>query len=82
MAFVVVYDACVLHPYLLRDVLIRIAQQGLVQAKWTEKILDETFGNLAVDRPDLDPAKLDRTRKLMNASVRDCLVRGYDPWCQ
>lgn len=41
MAFVVVYDASVLFPSTLRDLLIRIAQSSLVQAKWTEDILDE-----------------------------------------
>ncbi len=35
--------------------LIRVAQAGLVQAKWTDQILDEVFGNLATNRPDLDP---------------------------
>lgn len=79
MAFVVVYDANVLYPSTLRDLLIRVAQGGLVQAKWTDEILDEVFGNLKQDRPDLDPAKLDRTRALMNNAVRDCLVTGYEP---
>ena len=36
MTFVVIYDANVLYPSTLRDVLIRLAQTGLVQAKWTE----------------------------------------------
>lgn len=77
MAFVVVYDANVLYPSTLRDVLIRVAQTGLVQAKWTDDILDEVFHNLKANRPELDPAKLDRTRQLMNEAVRDCLVTGY-----
>jgi hypothetical protein len=42
MPFTVVYDANVLYPSSLRDLLIRVAQAGLVQAKWTEAILDET----------------------------------------
>jgi hypothetical protein len=46
VGFVVVYDASVLYPSLLRDLLIRIAQSGLVQAKWTDQILDETFGGV------------------------------------
>jgi hypothetical protein len=33
MTFVVIYDANVLYPSTLRDVLIRLAQTGLVQAK-------------------------------------------------
>ena len=43
MVFVVVYDASVLYPNTLRDLSIRIAQSGLVQAKWSEQILDEMF---------------------------------------
>ncbi|WP_409496501.1 PIN domain-containing protein [Amycolatopsis sp. cmx-11-12] len=78
MAFVVLLDANVLYPNALRDLLIRIAQSGLVQAKWTDEILDEVFRNLKENRPDLDPGKLDRTRELMNRSVRDCLVTGYE----
>lgn len=79
MPFTVLYDANVLYPSTLRDVLIRVAMAGLVQAKWTETILDETFSHLKANRPDLEPAALDRTRELMNASVRDVLVTGFEP---
>jgi predicted nucleic acid-binding protein len=79
VAFVVLYDAIVLYPSTLRDLLIRMAQAGLVQAKWTAQILDEVFTNLLANRPDLDPARLARTRELMNRAVRDCLVTGYEP---
>lgn len=79
MPFVVVYDACVLYPSTLRDLLIRLAQAGLVHAKWTDKVLDETFQNLRSNRPDLDPARLDRTRALMSGAIRDVLVLGYEP---
>ena len=41
MAFVVVYDACVLYPASVRDLLIRLARTGLFRARWTERILDE-----------------------------------------
>ena len=78
MPFVVLYDANVLYPSTLRDLLIRVAQAGLVQAKWTERILDEAFSSLSTNRPDLDSAKLARTRELMNQAVRDCLVAGYE----
>ena len=79
MPFTVVYDANVLYPNSLRDLLVRVAQAGLVQAKWTDRILDETFRSLKRDRPDLDQAKLDRTRVLMNRAIRDVLVTGYEP---
>lgn len=79
MPFVAVYDANVLYPSTLRDVLIRVAQAGLVQAKWTDQILDETFRNLKANRPSLDPDRLERTRRLMAGSIRDVLVVGYEP---
>jgi predicted nucleic acid-binding protein len=79
VSFIVIYDANVLYPNSLRDLLIRVAQVGLFQAKWTDEILDETFRNLKLKRPDLDPARLDRTRELMNRAVRDVLVTGYEP---
>ena len=79
MAFVAVYDANVLYPWLLRDVLIRVAQRGLVRARWTEQILDETFTSLRSNRPDLDPERLTRTRELMNSSIRDVLITEYAP---
>jgi predicted nucleic acid-binding protein len=79
MTFVVIYDANVLYPSTLRDVLIRLAQTGLVQAKWTETILDETFRALHTKRPDLDKGRLQRTRELMNLAVRDPLVTGFEP---
>jgi predicted nucleic acid-binding protein len=79
MAFVAVYDASVLYPSTTRDLLIRIAQAGLVQAKWSDAILDEVFTSLADNRPDLEPAKLSRTRELMSAAIRDVLVIGYEP---
>lgn len=79
MSFVVLYDANVLYPSTLRDLLIRVAQAGLVQAKWTDRILDEVFDALSANRPDLDSQRLARTRSLMNAAVRDCLVTGTSP---
>ncbi|MDI9977200.1 hypothetical protein [Rhodococcus sp. IEGM 1307] len=39
MTFTVLYDANVLYPNVLRDVLIRLAQTGLVHARWTDRIL-------------------------------------------
>lgn len=79
MAFIVVYDANVLYPNTLRDLLIRIAQADMVQARWTSEILDEMLGALGENRPDIPPERLDRLRGLMNAAVRDCLVSGYEP---
>lgn len=78
MAFVVVYDACVLHPAPLRDLLVRIAGAGIVRARWSEQILDECFASILASRPDLTGERLQRTRKLMIAAVPDCLVSGHE----
>jgi len=78
MSFVVVYDANVLYPNTLRDLLIRLAQSGNVQAKWTDYILDEMFRHLGANHPDLSQEKLDRLRGLMNGAVADVLVTGYE----
>ncbi|MEV6150880.1 PIN domain-containing protein [Nonomuraea sp. NPDC052129] len=79
MTFVVVYDANVLYGNTLRDLLIRLAMTGRVQARWTNGILDEMQRNLAANRPDIPAEKLDKLRCLMNSAVRDCLVEGYEP---
>jgi allophanate hydrolase subunit 1 len=34
----VVYDACVLYPATLRDLLVQLATARFFKAKWTEKI--------------------------------------------
>ncbi|GGV37038.1 PIN domain-containing protein [Kitasatospora herbaricolor] len=78
MAFVVVYDACVLYPNTLRDLLIRVALRGLVRARWTDAILDEVDRNLLKDL-EIPAEKLQRRRRLMNNAIRDCLVTGYEP---
>ena len=79
MPFVVVYDAAALYPNAQRDLLIRVARHGLVQAKWTEQILDEMARARLRRHPDLDPAKLEQLRKLMNDAIADCLVIDYEP---
>nr|WP_218126404.1 PIN domain-containing protein [Glycomyces sambucus] len=73
------YDANVLYPNSLRDLLIRVAQAGLVQAKWTNRILDEVERAIMRNRPEAPRHKLTRLRELMNSAVRDCLVEGYEP---
>lgn len=79
MAYVVVYDACVLYPAPQRDLLIRLARTGLFRARWTDEILDECFRNILANRPDLHADALTRTRQLMIKAVPDCMVHGHEP---
>ncbi|MFH9094537.1 hypothetical protein ACWGS5_25030 [Streptomyces albidoflavus] len=57
MTFVVLYDACVLYPDTLRDLLVRVARTGLVRAGWTEAILDEVDRGIARNH-QIPPEKL------------------------
>jgi predicted nucleic acid-binding protein len=73
-----IYDANILYPAPLRDLFIRLAQAGLVRARWTDTIHEEWIRNLLKDNPRLSPERLARTRMLMNEAVRDCIVTGYE----
>jgi predicted nucleic acid-binding protein len=73
-----VYDANVLYPAPLRDLFIRLAQAGLVRARWTDAIHEEWVRNVLKDNPELSPERLARTRSLMDEALRDCLVTGYE----
>jgi predicted nucleic acid-binding protein len=72
-----IIDACVLYSAPLRDLVVRLAQAGLVQARWSDEIHDEWMQNLLKNNPMLNRERLERTRFLMDAAVRDCLVTGY-----
>lgn len=76
--FTVVYDACVLYPAPLRDLLMWLGLTDLYRARWSDLIHDEWIENLLESRPDLKRADLERTRTMMNTSVRDCLVTGFE----
>jgi predicted nucleic acid-binding protein len=72
-----VIDACVLYSAPVRDLLIRLAQEGLIQARWTAEIHDEWIRNLLKNKPNIARERLERTRSLMDAAVRGCLVTDY-----
>lgn len=74
--FTVVYDASVLFSARLRDLLVRLALTDLFRAKWTNDIHKEWI-RAVCKRRSVDAERLERTRKLMDAAVRDCLVGGY-----
>jgi hypothetical protein len=78
MAFTAIYDACVLYPAPLRDLLIRLGRTSLFRAHWTDRIHDEWMRSVIADRPDLDLQLLHRTRDLMNEAIPDVPVTGYE----
>ncbi|MQY29993.1 PIN domain-containing protein [Nocardia aurantia] len=79
MAFVVIYDANVLYGNTVRDIMIRVARAGFVQARWRHRILDETLGNLHAKRPDIPVEKLETLRSRIIHAVPDCIIEGYEP---
>ena len=70
-------DACVLYPQTLRDLLLNLARTDLFRARWTELINEEWTRKLL----EKNPGKADRvarTLALVNQSVEDCLISGYE----
>lgn len=64
-----------MYPAPLWDLLMYLALTDLFRAKWTHMIHEEWMRNVLNDRPDLTLTQLERTRDLMNAHARDCLVK-------
>jgi predicted nucleic acid-binding protein len=78
MVLTALYDACVLYPAPLRDLLMQLALTDRFRAKWTAAIHAEWINAVLRERPDLTRPQLERTRDLMNRHVRDCIIEGYE----
>lgn len=77
MPLVALLDANVLWPFVLRDTLVRADIARLYEAIWTRAILDEVARTLKRQRPDLDPARIDRTCALLIEHFPHALVEDY-----
>lgn len=75
--FAVIYDACVLYPAPLRDLLMRLAVTDLYQAHWTDDIHQEWI-NALLKTNQYPFEKLKKVKQLMDAHVRDAKVTGYE----
>lgn len=79
MAHLVVFcDACVLYPAPIRDILMELAINDILQLKWSSRVLNEWINNLLKNRPDLSRAQLEKTTAAMNTALLDCLVENYE----
>ena len=79
MPFAVIYDACVLYPPSLRDLLLSFVREGIVFAGWSESILSECFCTMQRDRPDIRPETIAHTQESIRKTFPHCLVTGYEP---
>jgi len=77
-AYTAFYDASVLYPSELRNLLMHLAMTGLFRARWSNAVHEEWIRALLRKRPDLSREKLERTRALMDAHATDALVTGYE----
>jgi hypothetical protein len=81
MAFepsIAVFDACILYPFHLRNVVVQAAVDRLVEARWTDAIQEEWIRNLAADAPAIPIERLQVTRRLMNDALPTATVTGYE----
>jgi predicted nucleic acid-binding protein len=72
------YDASVLFPSELRNLLMHLALTGLFRARWSADVHEEWIRALLRRRPDLSRNKLERTRMLMDRHAHGALVTGYE----
>lgn len=57
---IAIYDACVLYPLHLRNLLVQCAIDRLVDARWSEDIHDEWVRNLAANNSSVSIERLMR----------------------
>jgi predicted nucleic acid-binding protein len=81
MAFeppIAVFDACILYPFHLRNIVVQAAVDRVIEARWTDAIHDEWMRNLAANAPAIPIARLENARRLMNEAVPTATVRGHE----
>jgi predicted nucleic acid-binding protein len=76
--FAAFYDANVLYPAELRNLLMHLALTDLFRAKWSAQVHQEWMNNLLANRSDIKREQLERTRELMDRHAIDALVTGYE----
>jgi predicted nucleic acid-binding protein len=70
-------DACVLYPMTVRDLLLTFADEELFKPFWSEEIQKEWKRNLLLNRPDLDPRRVEQTSLAMDEFFPDASVEDW-----
>jgi predicted nucleic acid-binding protein len=74
----VLYDACVIYPMPLCDLLMQLAITKIYRARWSDDVHEEWMRTCRKLRPDIREDLLKRKRQLMDESVPDALVSNYN----
>lgn len=75
---IVLYDANLLYPFHLRNLLVQLGVHRIVAPRWTDAIHDEWIGSLvAAGRATRE--RLIGTRDIMKRVLPEADVRGYEP---
>jgi hypothetical protein len=85
MAFkppVVIFDACILYPFRLRNIVVQIAVDRVIDTHWTDEIHDEWIRNLSDNTPAIPIERLQRIRLRMNDALPHAMVTEYQEHCQ
>jgi PIN domain len=73
VAYVALLDASVLHPWIVCDILLRLAERGLYRPAWSAEILDEVVGSLTERYPDR-AERFQRRRERMEAAFAEAMA--------
>jgi predicted nucleic acid-binding protein len=77
VAFVALLDANVLHPISLCDVLLRLAEKGLFQPRWSDEILNETLESIVRQHAHVARQSIGERIEDMRHAFPDAMVHGY-----
>jgi predicted nucleic acid-binding protein len=72
-------DANVLYSAALRDLLVHLSLQGVVDIRWSDTVHDEWTYALRHTRPDIPADAIARTRAKLDAALPTARVTGYEP---
>jgi len=78
LAYSAVLDANVLHPAVLSDLFLRLAEKDFFRPLWSAQIRSEAEGSILRVRPDVDPVRLKYRFDCMDAAFPDATVSGVE----
>ena len=73
MAYVALLDASVLHPWVVCELLLRLAERGLYRPAWSAEILDELVESLTRRQPEREE-RFRRRRERMEAAFAEAMT--------